>query len=152
VLTKNQAWDSVWQMLESMLNIWMKFWTKSHAFYNETVNLCKPHSAEKLATIFPRIKNLKCCYSRIETWARFWLLFLVLLRLVNPSGKCTKLHTVAASNNRDHEPQSLYHCLLHSMVTYICGVVLRRAHPVRGELHIQRNAIGKFATVQYSTM
>jgi len=27
------------------------------------------------------------------------------------SGKCAKLHTVAASNNRDHAPQSLYYCL-----------------------------------------
>jgi len=30
-----------------------------------------------------------------------------LLRSESPSGMCTKLHTVAASNNRDHAPQSL---------------------------------------------
>jgi len=35
----------------------------------------------------------------------------ILLRLESPSSKCTKLHTVAASNNRDHALQSLYYCL-----------------------------------------
>jgi len=34
------------------------------------------------------------------------------LRLESPSGKGEKLHTVAASNNRDHTPRSLYYCLL----------------------------------------
>jgi len=35
----------------------------------------------------------------------------VLMRSESPSGKCAKLHTVAASNNRDHMPWSLYFCL-----------------------------------------
>jgi len=33
------------------------------------------------------------------------------LQLENLSGKCAKLHTVAASNNRDHMSWSLYYCL-----------------------------------------
>jgi len=39
-----------------------------------------------------------------------------LLGSESQSGKCAKLHTVAASNNRDHEPQSL---LLLVRATYI---------------------------------
>jgi len=34
-----------------------------------------------------------------------------LLRSESPSGKCAKLHTVAANNNRDHMSWSLYYCL-----------------------------------------
>ena len=58
------------------------------------------------------------------------------------SGMCAKLRTVAASNNRDHAPQSLYYCLF---APHVCGVVLR-AHSVRGEPHIQRNASREVAT------
>jgi len=36
---------------------------------------------------------------------------LLLLRSEIPSGMCAKLHTVAAGNNRDHAPRSLYYCL-----------------------------------------
>jgi len=68
----------------------------------------------------------------------FWLL----LRSESPSGKCTKLRTVVASNNRVHMPWSLYYCLF---VPHTCGVVLR-AHPVRGESHNQRNTNGEVAT------
>ena len=35
----------------------------------------------------------------------------MLLRSESPSGKCAKLHNVAASNNRDHLTGSLYYCL-----------------------------------------
>jgi len=35
----------------------------------------------------------------------------IVLRSEIPSGMSAKLHTVAASNNRDHAPQSLYYCL-----------------------------------------
>ena len=66
---------------------------------------------------------------------------LAVLRSESPSGMCAKLSTVAASNNRDHSPQSLF-CFLFA--PHICGVVLR-AHPVRGESHIQRNASGVVA-------
>jgi len=36
---------------------------------------------------------------------------LLLLWLESLNGMCAKLHTVAASNNRDHMPWSLYYCL-----------------------------------------
>jgi len=57
---------------------------------------------------------------------------MILLRLESPSGKCAKLHTVAANNNRDHMPRSLYYCLFA-----LCkkGVFLR-AHSVHGEPRI----------------
>jgi len=35
----------------------------------------------------------------------------ILLRSENLSGKCAKLHIVAAGNDRDHTPWSLYYCL-----------------------------------------
>ena len=92
-----------------------------------------------------------------------------------PSGMCTKLRTVAASNNRDHRTRSLSSSPLASTIncspgsqallevthqdhsigitllllvraTYIYGVVLH-AHPVRGESHNQRNTTGEVATL-----
>ena len=71
-----------------------------------------------------------------------YLQFYILLRSESPSSMCAKLRTVAASNNRDHAPQSLCYCLF---APHIFGVVLR-VHPVRGESHIQRNASGDVAT------
>ena len=61
----------------------------------------------------------------------------------SPSGKCAKLHTAAASNNRVHVSKSLYYCLFAPHI--YMGVVFR-AHPVRGESHIQRNANREVAT------
>jgi len=46
----------------------------------------------------------------------------ILLRLGSLSDKCAKLHTVAASNNRDHTLQSLYYILFawkHIYILYI---------------------------------
>jgi len=58
-------------------------------------------------------------------------------------------HTQVVTFNRSHvsigrayTPRSLYYCLF---VPHICGVALR-AHSVRSELRIQRNACGKVAT------
>jgi len=59
---------------------------------------------------------------------------------------CTKLRTVAASNNRVHPTKSLYYCLFAPHIF----IVVRRAHPVRGESHFQRNASGEVATEYYS--
>jgi len=75
-------------------------------------------------------------------WMSYYNPVKVLLRSEGPSGMCAKLSSVAASNNRDHAPQSLYYCLF---APHICVVL--RAHPVRGESHIQRNANGEVATV-----
>jgi len=64
-----------------------------------------------------------------------------LLQLVSLSGKCAKLHTVAASNNyRDHVPRSLYYCLFVAWVLFLC------AYLVHGKTHIQRNASQEVAT------
>jgi len=90
---------------------------------------------------------------------------LIVLRSESPSGKWAKLHTVAASSNRDHMPWSLFayaSCYVHMLVSakitrhdhsviacsrhIYMGVVLR-AHLVRGESHIQRNANGEVATI-----
>jgi len=60
-----------------------------------------------------------------------------------PERKYVKLHTVAASNNRGHAPQLLYYCFFAPHI--YMGVILR-AHLVRGESHIQRNANREVAT------
>jgi len=39
----------------------------------------------------------------------------------NPSGKCAKLHTVAASNSRDHVSQSLLSLLVRATWIYCCS-------------------------------
>jgi len=57
---------------------------------------------------------------------------LILLRSEILTGMSAKLHTVAASNNRDHPTRSLYYCLF---APHIYSVFLH-AHPVRGESHI----------------
>ena len=64
----------------------------------------------------------------------------------SPRGKCTKLHTVAASKNRDHAPRSLYYCLFAPLIYGCCS---SRTFPVRGEPRIQRNANREVATLQY---
>ena len=71
------------------------------------------------------------------------MISVVLLRSEIPSGMCAKLRTVAASNNRDHAPQSLTIACSH----YIYNGVILHAHPVRGESNNQRNATGEVATV-----
>jgi len=65
-----------------------------------------------------------------------------------PSSKSAKLHTVAASYNRDDARRSLYYCLFTPLRhgSYI------RAHPVRGELHIQRHANQEVATIPRNSL
>jgi len=43
------------------------------------------------------------------------------MRSESPSGKCAKLHTVAASNSRDHMPWSLYYCLFAPHIHGCCS-------------------------------
>jgi len=77
-----------------------------------------------------------------DLYRTFWAPgLIVLLRSEIPSGMCAKLRTVAVSNNRVHTPRSLCYCLFAPHI-YICVL---RAHPVRGEPHIQRNATGEVA-------
>jgi len=56
------------------------------------------------------------------------------------NGKCAKLHTVAASNNRDHPTRSLYYCLFTSYL-FVCSslrtsrlwwIALSTEHQLRG--------------------
>ena len=70
----------------------------------------------------------------------------ILLQSEIPSGMCAKLHTMAASNNRDHSTRSLYFCLFapHTFI-FVLG-----AHFVRDESHDQRNTTGEVATVSYT--
>ena len=66
----------------------------------------------------------------------------ILLRSEILSGKCTKLHTVVASNNRGHPMRSLYYFLFTPHIY----IVVLHAHPLRGESQNQRYANGKVAT------
>jgi len=82
---------------------------------------------------------------------------------------CAKLHTVAASNNRDHPKRSLSSSPLASIINcspgshalleitpsgslYYClfapriYIFVLRAHPIRGESHNQRNTTREVAT------
>jgi len=68
---------------------------------------------------------------------------LILLRSESLSGKCAKLHTVAATNNRDHMSWSPYYCWF---APHIYIVVVLHAQPIRAESHIQCNANGEVAT------
>jgi len=60
---------------------------------------------------------------------------------------CVKLRIVAASNNRVQAPRSLYCCLFAPHIYIYIYIIVLRAHPVRGESHIQRNATGEVATL-----
>jgi len=51
---------------------------------------------------------------------------------------CAKLRTMAASNNRDHVPQSLTIACLR----YIYNGIILHTHPVHGESHKQRHRRG----------
>jgi len=46
---------------------------------------------------------------------------ILLLRSESPSGMCAKLRTVAASNNRDHAPRSLYYYLFAPHIYGCCS-------------------------------
>ena len=70
----------------------------------------------------------------------FSLFSLVLLRSKIPSGKCAKLHTMAASNDRDHLLRSLYYCLF---VLHIYGCYSSRTSHSWGIAHsMQRQPRG----------
>jgi len=58
----------------------------------------------------------------------------------NSQAKCAKLHTVAASNNRDHPTRSLYSCLFTSYIFVCCS--LRTSHLWRIALPTQHQLRG----------
>ena len=49
------------------------------------------------------------------------------MRSESPSSKCAKLHTVAASSNRDHAAQSFYYCLFAPHVYAYCSSRISRS-------------------------
>jgi len=49
------------------------------------------------------------------------------MRSESPSSKCAKLHTVAASSNRDHAAQSLYYCLFAPHIYAYCSSRISRS-------------------------
>ena len=63
-----------------------------------------------------------------------------LLRSESLSGKFTKLHTVAASKNRNHAPRSLYYCIPYIWVLFFAHI------PFVVEARIHRNASKEVAT------
>ena len=65
------------------------------------------------------------------------------------SGKCAKLRTVAASNNKSSH--AMITLLLLVCTTYVCIVVLC-AHPICGESHIHRNTTGEVATLVFAQL
>jgi len=69
----------------------------------------------------------------------------IMRRNHSPHALVIKFNCSHVNIGRASTPQSLYYCLF---APYIFGVVLR-AHPVRGESHIQRNANGEVATLLY---
>jgi len=76
----------------------------------------------------------------IEVYEFKWL---KLLRSESPSGKCAKLHTVAANNNRDHAPRSLSYCLFAPRIYGCCSSRTSRSWWIAHS----RNANGEVATV-----
>jgi len=62
----------------------------------------------------------------------------------NPERHVRKLHTVAASNNRDHASQSRLLLLVRAAYIFVL-----RAHPVRGESHNQRHIFLFFAHIPF---
>jgi len=50
-----------------------------------------------------------------------------LLRSESPSGNSAKLHTMAASNNRDHPTRSLFYCLFAPHIYGRCSLRTSRS-------------------------
>ena len=91
----------------------------------------------------PRAVVLKLIGSMDHPFEKIGWAWTTLLRLRWEilSGMCAKLRTVAATNNRVHALQSLYYFLFAPRIY----IVVLRAHPLRGESNIQRDATGEVA-------
>ena len=57
---------------------------------------------------------------------RKYISCVVIRKLERQITRCTKLHTVAATNNRDHPTRSLYYCFFTSHICLCCS--LRTSH------------------------
>jgi len=71
-------------------------------------------------------------------WACEWqgCVFLV-LRLKCSNGKCAKLHTMAASNNKGHPTRSLYICLFAQHMYWCCSSRTSRLGWIEHSTHCQ---------------
>jgi len=54
----------------------------------------------------------------------------IVLRSESPSGKWAKLHTVAASNNRDHAPRSLFAYAIVTFTSLVSPEITRHDHSI----------------------
>ena len=64
--------------------------------------------------------ELRCCFTNVVCKNAGTEFSVVVLRSESPSGKCAKLHTVAASNNRDHTQRSLSAYASHYIQSFSC--------------------------------
>ena len=68
----------------------------------------------------------------------------MVLRSESPSGKCAKLHTVAASNNRDHALRSLYYCLFAPHTYGCCSLSTSRLWWITHSMSTERLQLWQF--------
>ena len=118
---------------------------------NHTFNATLPESLQQHPLPFynePHRSHLLFVKASHGTTSTSWSQHYFVAIRKAPNDMCAKLSTVAARNNRVHVPQSLYYCLFAQHIR----IVVLRAHPVRGEPHIQRNATREVATVAVRTV
>jgi len=96
-------------------------WHQNKEFTCPVINCAKTHMLSHCSRCITELcsisrvastsgRQLKYFFMTAVTAQASFLRFTV-LRSENPSGKCANPRTVAASNNRNHMPWSLYHCL-----------------------------------------
>ena len=102
-------------------HIWVLFFIQISFMMNHTFNVTPTERLQQHPLVFTMN-----CTDRMFFLRRLYLArsshpghSTILLRSESLSGICAKLHTVPASNNRDHAPQSLYYCLFVAH-TYGC--------------------------------
>ena len=95
-------------------HIWVLFFVHIPFMVNHTINATSTVGLQQHPLLFTM--------NRTDLTFILWRLHLpqpshhghriIFLQSEGPCGKCAKFHTVAASNNRDHQTRSLYYCLL----------------------------------------
>jgi len=90
--------------------------TVKSSFNSAKTKWLSTSSWEHLREAFERL--LKTFYMLLSTAEHPRPTLLAMLQSESLSGKCVKLHTAAASNNRDHLTRSLCYCLF---APHICG-------------------------------
>jgi len=75
----------------------------------------------------------------------------LLMRSESLSRKCTKLHTVAASNNRDHMSQPLYYCLFAPHTYGCCSSRTSHSWWITHSTQCQRRGCNNISCLQLTT-